>query len=128
MVFLVGSFFSRRFLFGYFVNVLENSLFIMFISLSGALHSQCAFFFQLRQFVNSAYTHVPTTYFAFCLRQRSLCSVERNSNKIDLTEGICSVNKQTRERKKTVEEKKMPQNNSRRNEKSSGQNQHQTVF
>lgn len=126
MVFLVGSFFSRRFLFGYFVNVLENSLFIMFIS----LHSQCAFFFQLRQFVNSAYTHVPTTYFAFCLRQRSLCSVERNSNKIDLTEGICSVNKQTRERKKNCgeTEKKMPQNNSRRNEKSSGQNQHQTVF
>lgn len=126
MVFLVGSFFSRRFLFGYFVNVLENSLFFMFIS----LHSQCAFFFQLRQFVNSAYTHVPTTYFAFCLRQRSLCSVERNSNKIDLTEGICSVNKQTRERKKNCgeTEKKMPQNNSRRNEKSSGQNQHQTVF
>lgn len=98
MVFLVGSFFSRRFLFGYFVNVLENSLFIMFIS----LHSQCALFFQLRQFVSNAYTHVPTTYFAFCLRQRSLCSVERNSNKIDLTEGICSVNKQTREWEKKL--------------------------
>lgn len=88
----------------------------------------------------NAYTHVATTYSALCSRQRSLCFVERNSNKMPTTGGILynffSLSIQHSQWKKNIQVEReknrvkriLMQNNSQRDEKSSGQSQEHTIF